>query len=186
MVESNRMFHPTEKSKKYLTAGQNYVIISINLVDKEPIMLVPQKCQYALRAIFELAKHKGQGPVKIAEIAEVQAIPPRFLEVILSQLKQAGFVTSQRGKQGGYRLVRSPEELTIGEVIRFIEGPIGPVDCMVGESEQNCPLYGDCVFLPMWERVRKAISGVYDTTTFQDLLEEERRRSEEYVPGYVI
>lgn len=175
-----------EKKGEHLTTSNNYGTISIDLVDKEHIVLVPQKCQYALRAIFELAKHKGQAPVKIADIAEAQAIPPRFLEVILSQLKQAGFVTSQRGKQGGYMLVRSPEQLTVGEVMRFIGGPIGPVGCVVEDSEQNCPLYGDCVFLPMWEKVGKAISDVYDTTTFRDLVDEERKRSEKYVPGYVI
>ena len=149
-------------------------------------MLVSQKCKYALRAIFELAKHQGQGPVKIAKIAEAQAIPPRFLEVILSQLKQAGFVRSQRGKQGGYVIVGSPEELSVGQVIRFIEGSIGPVGCVVGDAEQNCPLYGECVFLPMWEKARKAISAVYDTTSFQDLVDQERQKAENYVPGYAI
>ena len=149
-------------------------------------MLIPHKCQYALRAIFELAKRKGQGLVKITEIAEAQVIPPRFLEVILSQLKQGGFVASQRGKQGGYQLVRSPEKLTVGEVISFMEGPIGPVGCVAGDSAEDCPLYRQCVFLPMWEKVRKASSDVYDGTTFQDLVDQERQRAEEYVPGYVI
>ena len=149
-------------------------------------MLIPQKCQYALRAIFELAKRQGHRPVKIAEIAETQAIPRRFLEVILGQLKQAGFVTSQRGKKGGYLLVRSPEELTVGQVIRAMEGPIGPVECVGRDSQQDCPLYGRCVFLPMWEQVGRAIAGVYDTTTFQDLIDQERQQAESYVPGYVI
>lgn len=140
-------------------------------------MYIPQKCQYALRAIFELAKHNGQGPVKIAEIAGVQAIPVRFLEVILSQLKQAGFVTSQRGNKGGYILVRSPAELTVGEVMQFMQGPVGPVDCVVGGSKDKCPLYGDCAFLPMWEKVREAISEVYDNTTFQDLVNQEKQKA---------
>ncbi len=84
-------------------------------------MLVSQKCQYALRAIFELAKRTGQGPVKIAEIAEAQAIPVRFLEVILSQLKQGRFAVSQRGSEGGYQLARPPQELTVGEITRVAE-----------------------------------------------------------------
>ena len=149
-------------------------------------MLISQKCQYALRAIFELAKQNGQGPVKIAEIAEVQAIPLRFLEVILGQLKQAGFVVSQRGNKGGYILVRSPDELTVGEVMRFMQGPVGPVDCVVGGSKDKCPLYGDCAFLPMWEKARKAISDVYDNTTFQDLVDQEKRKAGKCVLRYSI
>ena len=87
-------------------------------------MQVSQK-KYTLRAIFELAKHKDQGPVKVADIAKVQAVPQRFLEVILSQLKQPGFVISRRGNDGGYTMVRDPAELTVGEVMDFIQGPIG-------------------------------------------------------------
>jgi len=149
-------------------------------------MFLSQKCQYALRAIFELAKRSGQGPVKIAEIAEAQAIPVRFLEVILSQLKQAGFATSQRGSKGGYLIIRSPGELTVGEVIRFMQGPVGPVECVAGVSKGKCPLYGNCAFLPMWEKVQKAVSGVYDNTTFQDLLDQEKQRSRKRVICYSI
>ena len=149
-------------------------------------MLVNQKCQYALRAVFELARQNGHGPVKIAEIAEAQAIPPRFLEVILSQLKQAGFVDSRRGSQGGYLLVRSPEQLTVGEVIRFMQGPVGPVGCVTGRQDNECPLHGDCVFLPMWEKVRKAISGVYDNTTLKDLLDQQGGQTDGHVPCYSI
>ncbi|MFW6107147.1 MAG: RrF2 family transcriptional regulator [bacterium] len=149
-------------------------------------MLISQKCQYALRALFELAKRRGQGPVRIADIAQAQAIPPRFLEVILGQLKQAGFVRSRRGNRGGYELDRPPESLAVGEVIRFVEGPIAPVVCAADKSRSACPLYGDCVFLPMWERVKGAISEVYDHTTFQDLVEQEARKGEEYVPSYTI
>ncbi|HPD13952.1 MAG TPA: Rrf2 family transcriptional regulator [Planctomycetota bacterium] len=149
-------------------------------------MFVSQKCQYAVRAVFELSKRYGAGPVRIADIAEAQAIPARFLEVILNQLKQAGFVVSQRGSRGGYALARPPAELAVGDVIRFIEGPVGPVVCAMGSSHNECPLYGGCVFLPMWERVRSAVSGVYDQTTFQSLVEQDARRSAEYVASYAI
>ncbi|HUT34741.1 MAG TPA: Rrf2 family transcriptional regulator [Planctomycetota bacterium] len=149
-------------------------------------MFISQKCQYAIRAIFELSRRYGNGPVRIADIAEAQAIPVRFLEVILNQLKQAGFVFSQRGSRGGYLLSRPPVELTVGDIIRFIEGPLGPVICAMGSSKSDCRLYGDCVFLPMWERVRSAVSGVYDQTTFQSLVEMDARRSEEYVASYAI
>jgi len=147
--------------------------------------VITQKCQYALRAVFELAKHYGRRPVRTADIAGAQAIPARFLEVILAQLRQGGFVRSRRGNRGGFVLARDPAELTVGQVIRFIQGPIGPVMCATAGSHQECPLYDGCVFLPMWEQVRKAVSEVYDSTTFQDLVE--RARSKEgYVPTYSI
>ncbi len=149
-------------------------------------MLISQKCQYALRAIFELAKRSDQGPVKIAQIAEVQAIPVRFLEVILSQLKQGRFVASRRGSRGGYILTRSPAELTVGEVMQFMQGPVGPVDCVAVGSKDKCRLYGSCAFLPMWESVQRAISDVYDNITFQYLVEQEKQRSDKPVVDYSI
>lgn len=149
-------------------------------------MLVSQKTQYALRAVFELSKYYGQGVRKIADIAKAQSIPPRFLEVILSQLKQAGFVSSQRGNEGGYLLNTSPQELTVGQVIQFLQGPVAPVDCLIGEHQQQCPMHTECVFYPVWQKVQQAISDVYSSTTFQDMLEMDRQRRQEYVPSYSI
>ena len=149
-------------------------------------MSVSQKCQYALRSVFELAKHHGEGSMKIADIATAQAIPTRFLEVILNQLKQGGFVESRRGSAGGYVLTRSPAALTVGEIIRFIEGPLSPVQCVTGNTGDRCPLRGDCAFLSMWERVEGALSGVYDSTTFENLVEEERQKRKEYTLDYSI
>ena len=149
-------------------------------------MPISQKCQYGLRALFELAKRYGRGPVKVAEIAEAQAIPPRFLEVILGQLKQGKFVASRRGAAGGYELIRPPEDLTVGEIIRYVEGPMGPVGCVAHADREHCPLYGDCDFLPIWERAHQAVAAVYDATSFGDLVEEEKRRAGRYVPRYSI
>jgi len=135
--------------------------------------MISQKCQYAIRATFELAKRMGQGPVKISEIAKAQAIPVRFLEVILNQLKQGGFVQSRRGVEGGYSLARKPDNITVGEVIQFVEGPLAPVDCMVGGNSAKCSLNGSCVFLGFWKRVEKAATDVYGQTSFQDLINDE-------------
>jgi Rrf2 family protein len=151
-------------------------------------MLVSQKAQYALRAVFELARQYGKGWVKISDIAETQAIPIRFLEVILSQVKQAGFVVSRRGAEGGYMLVVPPKELSVGQLLNFVQGPVGPVECVLDEGTvtKKCPLYGDCAFLGLWAKVQKAISDVYDHTTFQDLIDEDQAKRQEYVPTYSI
>jgi Rrf2 family transcriptional regulator, cysteine metabolism repressor len=134
--------------------------------------MVSQKCQYAIRAVFELARQYDQGPIKISEIAETQGIPIRFLEVILNQLRRAGFVQSRRGAKGGYLLARQPDKLMVGEIIRFMEGPLAPVACMAEKAAGECALHGNCVFIGMWKRAAKAVSDVYDMTSFQDLVNE--------------
>jgi len=149
-------------------------------------MMITQKSQYAMRAIFELAKRDGKGPVKISEIAEVQAIPQRFLENILNQLRQGGVVESRRGKEGGYLLARPVRQITAGTIIRLVEGNIYSVECTTAAEEDRCPLHGDCVFLPLWERARQALEAVYDETTFEDLIRQERDRSERFALSYSI
>jgi Rrf2 family protein len=135
-------------------------------------MLKPQKKeQYALRAIFELAKHAGQGPTKISEIAEAQAIPLRFLEVILSQLKGSGFIDSKRGFYGGYYLIQPADKISVGDVMRFLQGPQDPNQCTACISKTACPLNNNCAFAPMWLKVKAAIYKIYDETTIKDLLD---------------
>jgi len=147
-------------------------------------MNLSQKCQYAVRGLLELAKRHGQGPVRIAEIAEAQAVPPRFLELILNELKQAGYVESRRGVQGGYMLAVSPGQLTVGEVISLVDGPQTPVKCLNEPGTPECPMYGRCAFLRLWERAAAAVAEVYDTTSFQDLLDQEQAAMQ--VPAYCI
>lgn len=136
-------------------------------------MLVTQKTQYALRAIFELAKHRDRGLRKISDIAQAQAIPERFLEVILSQLKRSGFVTSKRGYHGGYRLVPPPERICVGDILRFMEQSDRPLHCIACISRCKCPLDGGCAFRPMWNQIEDAIYHIYDRTTIQDLVNNE-------------
>jgi Rrf2 family transcriptional regulator, cysteine metabolism repressor len=149
--------------------------------------MVSQKCQYAIRAVFELARRYGQGHVKISDIAEVQAIPLRFLQVILNQLKRAGFVESRRGAEGGYLLSRQPELITVGEIVQFIEGPLVPVACMTSsKAAAECFLHGSCVFTGMWRRAAKAMSDVYDHTSFQDLVDDDTRMAKTALFAYSI
>lgn len=152
-------------------------------------MFVSQKSQYALRAVFELARRASDRPAKIADIANAQAIPPRFLEVILSQLKQAGFVESRRGKEGGYLLARDPETLSVGDVLEFVQGPVVPIDCTDPHSTQRCSLEhgnADCVFHPMWMQVQREVQSVFNRTTFSDLVRQDQQREKTYVPMYSI
>ena len=133
-------------------------------------MLITKKNQYALRAVFELAKQQGQGPIKVSHIAEKQSIPVRYLEVILGQLKKSGFVQSKRGYQGGYMLTVPPEKLTVGALMRFLQQDVADAACLAPIMEKNCPFHGKCAFFPMWRRVKDAMFEVYDQTSIQDLL----------------
>jgi Rrf2 family protein len=134
-------------------------------------MLTPTKQgQYALRAIYELAKRKDDGPIKISIIAEAQAIPPRFLEVILNQFKGSGLVESKRGFYGGYSLTRQPSEITVGDVLRYLQKEMEASHCIACVSKKSCPFQDDCVFSSMWHRVKAAAYKIYDETTMQDLL----------------
>ena len=139
------------------------------------MLLTQKKNQYAIRAMFELAKRRGEGPIKISEIAKIQAIPPRFLEVILGQLKSSGFVASKRGFYGGYSMTCQPDEITVGDVFRHLEGRTSDSHCMACESNGRCPFPRHCAFLPLWKKNRDAVLGIYDGTTIQDLLDNEKQ-----------
>lgn len=136
-------------------------------------MQISNKCYYALRALFELSLYqKEPQPVKIGFIASKQRIPKRFLEVILSELRQGGFVESRRGVEGGYLLARPPEQITIGEIIRFVDHDISPVAC-VSDNQQsnNCEFNLECPFYDFWLEAKRALESVYDGTTIQDIVE---------------
>ena len=135
--------------------------------------MITQKTQYALRAIFELGRHHGEGPLKISEISREQAIPLRFLEVILNKLKKGGFVRGKRGFAGGYFLIRAPEDIRLIDIIRQMDESIGPVHCLSLTSPKPCPLKGDCVFFTVWQEVRDSAMDVFSRTTIADLLEQQ-------------
>ena len=133
-----------------------------------------KKEQYALRAMLELAKHRGKGPLKISEIAKAQAIPLRFLEVILNQLKGSGLIVSKRGYYGGYSLVRAANEISVGDVLRFMHGDDDWVHKISCNSKKECPFNCDCAFVPMWKKVNDAMFKIYDSTTLQDLIDNQK------------
>jgi Rrf2 family cysteine metabolism transcriptional repressor len=141
-------------------------------------MITSVKGDYALQAILDLAMHHRGVPVKIADIARRQKIPQKFLELILAGLKQGGFVESRRGAEGGYLLARAPEAITVGEVVRYMEG--------AKDSKRDGMHKIDSPFAEMWRSVDEAISSVIDHTTFADLARRWRERQGKYVPNWDI
>ena len=124
-------------------------------------MNISVKGEYALEAIFDLASQKPGEPVRIAEIARRQKIPQKFLELILAGLKQGGFVESKRGAEGGYLLARPADSITVGDVLRFVEGP--------QHGKKNARRKHETPFTDVWQQVDGAVSGILDRTTFADL-----------------
>jgi Rrf2 family protein len=149
-------------------------------------MIISQKCQYALWAIFELAWRNSTQPAKIQNIAEAQGIPARFLEVILSDLKTGGFVESRRGKSGGYLLARDPKDLKVAEIITHVQGPVDIVNHSDNGSSRNGQFRGDLAFGDLWERARVSVSKIYEGMTFAQLIDDEKSRASEYIPDYAI
>jgi len=135
-------------------------------------MIITQKNQYAIRALFELAKRQGQGPIKINEIAQAQKIPTRFLEIILNQLKHGGLLESKRGFYGGYTLIRSPDEITVGEIMRLMDESSESLYRITGMVKDDQRFEGSGIFLSMWTKAHKAMIDVLDNTTIQNLLDQ--------------
>jgi Rrf2 family protein len=138
---------------------------------------VSVKGEYALQAIFDLASQSGAEPVKIADIARRQKIPQKFLELILASLKQGGFVESRRGAEGGYLLARRPEAITVGEVLRFIEGRR---EERARRRERDSPLSD------LWARTDTAMNSVLDTATFAQLVRDWTDKHNRFVPNWEI
>jgi Rrf2 family cysteine metabolism transcriptional repressor len=133
-------------------------------------MKITYKGDYSLKAMLDLALHYNKGVLPIQELAKKGDIPFKFLEQILLTLKKGGFVGSKRGTDGGYFLARSPETITVGEVIRFIEGPIEPIACASKKKYEKCRDFQYCVFKDIWSQVYTATSLVVDTITFAELI----------------
>ncbi len=140
-------------------------------------MRISVKGEYALQALFDLATHDSGVPIRIHDIAQREKIPQKFLELILASLKQAGFVESRRGADGGYLLARSPAAITVGEVLRFVEG---------SETKPRGRGRADTPFTEMWRRVDESISGIVDRTNFAELARQWTERQSHYVPNWEI
>lgn len=136
------------------------------------------KGQYALQALLDLTLQESDQPVKIAAIARRQRIPQKFLELILATLKQGGFVDSRRGVEGGYFLARAPDRISVGEVLRFIEG--------TRPARAGARRSAETPFDEMWRRVERCVSEILDRTTFAEIARRWKEKQSAYVPNWEI
>lgn len=135
-------------------------------------MKISTKGRYGVRAMGELALYYGQGPLPLKEIAEKQGISEHYLEQLMGALRKAGLVKSVRGAQGGYILNRSPKNITVGDVIRVLEGPLTPVDCVSKDNAEACEKAGACMTRKIWEKMRDSMAEVVDNITLQDMIDD--------------
>lgn len=132
-------------------------------------MMISTKGRYALRLMVDLASHQKDGFTPLKEIAHRQELSEKYLESIIKLLVQAHLLEGVRGKGGGYRLTLTPEEYTIGQILRLTEGPLSPVACL--ESEENdCPRADVCPTLPMWKKLEMLLNNFFDGITLAELL----------------
>jgi Rrf2 family cysteine metabolism transcriptional repressor len=152
--------------------------------------MVSSRAKYATRALLDLAQVGADRPVRIQEIAERQNIPAAFLEQILLVLKRLGYVQSRKGPGGGYFLAMPPEAITVGAVVRALDGPLAPISCVSASEfmECGCPEPETCGLRAAWQQARDALVAVLDGTTFADVRDQhEKLRGERAgVLNYVI
>ena len=136
-------------------------------------MKVSTRAHYGLRAMTELAANYEQGLMPLSEIARSEQLPLAYLEQLIAELRRAGLVEGIRGVHGGYRLARQPDQITVGDIYRVLEGPIAPVDCTTEDYVSgSCVVEESCLSRSVWERVRASIESVLDSTSLQDLRHE--------------
>lgn len=132
-------------------------------------MKISTKGRYALRLMVDLALAESSSPVSLKDVAARQNLSDKYLEQIVTPLSHAGIVRSVRGAGGGYLLTRKPEEYTVGDILRPLEGDLAPVECATDEG--YCDRCGECVTVELWQEIHRAVSRVVDNTTLADLVE---------------
>ena len=133
-------------------------------------MKLSTRGRYGIHAMYDLAEHYGSGPQSIKLIAERQGIPEAYLEQLMAILRREGLVISNRGAQGGYRLVRPPAEITVGEVLRALEGGLNLVDCLL--EEDSCGKSCACPSRIVWMKIRDGLNNIVDGISLQDMIDE--------------
>ena len=140
-------------------------------------MNITTKGRYALRVMIDLAQHPEEGFVSLKTVAERQNISMKYLEMIVSGLKKADLLESSRGKEGGYRLSRSPADYSVGEILRCQEDNLAPVAC-IKDGEIQCDKAAACITIPMWKELDELTNAYLDGVSLKDLLTGEKWRTE--------
>ena len=133
-------------------------------------MQLSMRTDYALRAVFTLVEHYGGRPIPIIELARRNEIPKRFLEHIMLDLKERGWVESVAGKFGGYRLSKSPERITMGEIVRHFDGYLAPLACVSASHYRRCTQEPKCRFRRVMLRARNVVAQLMDKSTLADVM----------------
>ncbi len=133
-------------------------------------MKISTKGRYAVRIMLDLAMNDDGEYIPIKNVAERQSVSVKYIEQIIILLSRAGYVKSIRGNKGGYKLAYSPKDYTIGMILRCVEGSLTPVSCLDDKVNQ-CPRAKECLTLPLWIKLNKAINDVVDNTTLQDVID---------------
>ena len=133
-------------------------------------MKISTKGRYSLRLMLDLAQHYEDGPLSLKDISERQNISKKYLEQIVPLLTNAGLLSANRGHMGGYRLTKSPCEITVAEVVKCTEGSIQPVSCMTGASNE-CPQQLECLTLPVWQGLYDVMQEYLQSISLQDILD---------------
>ena len=131
-------------------------------------MKLSTRSRYGLKAVVDLAVYEGEAPVTLSALAGMQGVSEAYLEQLLCTLRRAGLVVSARGAQGGYMLSRPPEEITVGDILRALEGGLTLLDCL--DEEDACGKSCDCPSRKIWQRLRDGINEIVDGITLDDML----------------
>ena len=134
-------------------------------------MKVSFKGDYALKTILDLSLNYGKGRTQIKDISKRQDIPLKYLEQIVSMLRGAKYVITQRGAKGGIELSKPPSKIHLGEIIRLMEGPTSPITCVSCSGYKRCSFENKCVFTDIWRTIRDRTNEVVDKTTFDDMVQ---------------
>jgi Rrf2 family protein len=135
--------------------------------------MLSSKAKYGLKAMVHLARREGRGPCLIADVAETEHIPKKFLDTILLDLKNQGLLASKKGKGGGYVLARPAAGIMVGDVVRILDGPLAPIPCVSRTAYRACDDCGDeaaCVVRAIMQNVRDAMAAILDNTSLADLI----------------
>ncbi len=137
-------------------------------------MKISTKGRYGLRALIDLAQYSEVEPVSINSIATRQGISERYLEQLMTLLKKAGLVKSIRGAGGGYVLAKETSEISVGDVLRALEGSLDPVECAAFNGEDTCEAAGGCVTKYVWQRINESINRTVNEISLKQLVEESK------------